>query len=197
MVDLYTVKEAGANMSRLINHLENNDVAFITSFRHNLSKSENLKRNKELALDIHNMGLGYIRVKGGYLEEPESSEIEPKTVIEDSYAIIHKPITNESQDEFFDEMLGLCGKYNQDSVLICLLNRLDKPKAAYNSAGNIVYGPFEKLTFNDVEEFFTELHGHKFKMESFTESEDGIKPTSFNNAAAYYGTKAKVKLYKR
>ena len=135
--------------------------------------------------------------KGGYLEEPESSEIEPKTVIEDSYAIIHKPITKESQDEFFDEMLGLCGKYNQDSVLICLLNRLDKPKAAYNSAGNIVYGPFEKLTFNDVEEFFTELHGHKFKMESFTESEDGIKPTSFNNAAAYYGTKAKVKLYKR
>ena len=196
MVDLYTVKEAGANMSWLINHLENNDVAFITSFRHNLSKSENLKRNKELALDIHNMGLGYIRVKGGYLEEPESSEIEPKTVIEDSYAIIHKPITKESQDEFFDEMLGLCGKYDQDTVLISLLNREDIPKASYNSKGEIVYGPFNKLTFNRVEEFFTQLHGYKFKMESCTESEEGIKPDSFSNAMAYYGTKAKVKLYK-
>ena len=196
MVDLYTVKEAGANMSRLINHLENNDVAFITSFRHNLSKSENLKRNKELALDIHNMGLGYIRVKGGYLEEPENKGQEPKTVIEDSYAIIHRPTDSKSQDEFFNEMLGLCGKYDQDSVLICLLNRSDKPKASYNSEGNIVYGPFTKLTFEDVEEFFTQLHGYKFKLESITESEEGIRPDSFSNAMAYYGTKAKVKLYK-
>lgn len=196
MVDLYTVKEAGASMSRLISHLETNDVAFITSFRHDLTKAENLRRNKQLALDIHNMGLGYIRVKGGYLEEPEADEAEAKTVIEDSYAIIHKPINNKSQDDFFNEMLGLCGKYDQDSVLICLLNRSDKPKASYNSEGNIVYGPFTKLTFKDVEEFFTQLHGYKFKLESITESEDGIKPDSFGNAMAYYGTKAKVKLYK-
>lgn len=196
MAELYTVKEAGANIFRLLNHLENNDVAFITPFRHGLTKIENINRNKELSLDLHNMGLGYIRVKGSYLEEPENDEVEAKTVIEDSYVVIHKPTSKESQDEFFDEMLGLCGKYDQDAVLISLLNREDIPKASYNSKGEIVYGPFNKLTFNGVEEFFTQLHGYKFKMESCTESEEGIKPDSFSNAMAYYGTKAKVKLYK-
>ena len=195
MTELYTVKEAGANIARLLFHLNNNDVAFITSFRRKYSKAENVQRNKQLALDIHNMGLGFIRVKGGYLEEPEDNT-KPKTVIEDSYAVIHKPTTSESQDEFFNEMLGLCGKYDQDAVLICLLNREDKPKASYTRNGSIEYGPFTKLTFKDVEEFFTQLHGYKFKMEDITESEEGIKPDSFTNAMAYYGTKAKVKLYK-
>lgn len=192
MVDFYTVKESGANLSRLLNHLDNRDVCFITAFRHEYSNKENRKRNKLLALDIHNLGLGYIRVIGGYLEEAEGN-----LVTEDTFAVIHTPTDTESQDIFFEDMLGLCNKYNQDAVLVALKDRSDIPTASYNGDGKIIYGPFSNLTTHNVEEFFTKIHGHKFKMESFTESEEGIKLTSFSNAAAFYNTKAKLKLYKK
>ena len=184
----YTIKESGANLSRLLYHLNTNDVAFITAYRSNLSTKENIQRNKQLALDIHNIGLSYIKVTGGYFEDQATTPTEEAT-----FAVIHKPESKESQDEFFNEMLGLCKKYNQDAILISMANRTDIPTASYASDSSIVYGPFTKLTQSGVEEFFTQIHGHKFKFESFTESEEGNKPISFANAMAYYGTKAILK----
>ena len=188
-INYHTVKEAGANLSRLLHHLNENDVAFITAYRSNLSHKENIQRNKQLALDIHNIGLSYIKVTGGYFEDQAKEPTEEAT-----FAVIHKPTSNESQDEFFNEMLALCKKYNQDAILVSLLNREDKPIASYASNGSIVYGPFTKLTQSGVEEFFTQIHGHKFKFESFMESEEGNKPDSFSNAMAYYDTKALLKM---
>ena len=190
MTDLnyYTVKESGANLSRLLHHLNENDVAFITAYRSNLTHKENMRRNQQLSLDIHNIGLSYIKVTGGYFEDQAAEPTEEAT-----FAVIHKPTSKESQDEFFEEMLGLCSKYDQDAVLISLVNREDKPAASYSSDGGIVYGPFTRLTQSGVEDFFTQIHGHKFIFESFMESEEGNKPDSFSNAMAYYGTKALLK----
>ena len=47
------------------------------------------------------------------------------------------------------------------------------------------------------EAFSTQIHGHKFKFESFMESEEGIKPDSFSNAMRYYGTRAALKTLSR
>lgn len=190
--EFYTVKESGANLSRLLQHLKENDVAFITAYRGTLSHKENMRRNKQLALDAHNAGYSYIKVTGNYIEDETGVPKEEAT-----FAIIHKPESKEEQDEFFNEMLGLCAKWNQDAVLISLANRPDIPPASYASDGSIVYGPFTKLTQNDVEAFSTQIHGHKFKFESFTESEEGNKPNSFSNAMSYYGTKAILKAFCR
>ena len=189
-LDYYIVKESGANLSRLLHHLNENDVAFITAYRSNLSHKENIQRNKQLALDIHNIGLSYIKVTGGYFEDQATEPTEEAT-----FAVIHKPTSKESQDEFFEEMLALCAKYDQDAILVSLINREDKPAASYSSTGNIIYGPFTKLTQSGVEEFFTQIHGHRFKFESFTESEEGNTPSSFSKAMAYYGTKALLKTF--
>lgn len=191
-IKYYTVKESGANLSRLLQHLKENDVAFITAYRGKLSHKENIRRNKQLALDAHNAGYSYIKVTGNYIEDETGVPKEEAT-----YAIIHKPESKEDQDEFFNEMLGLCAKWNQDAVLISLANRPDVPPASYASDGSIVYGPFTKLTQNDVEAFSTQIHGHKFKFESFMESEEGIKPDSFSNAMRYYGTRAALKTLSR
>lgn len=188
-IELYTVKESEANINRILYHVKNSDIAFITAFRSNLSKKQNLENNKKLALDIHNIGLSYIKVTGNYKEEDN-----PKFTTEDSFVIIHQDDSKEKQDEFFEEMLGLCRKYDQDAVLISLKNRKDIPIASYNSDGNIVYGPFDKLTLKDIEDFYTKIHNYKFKFESIVESEKGIKPNGYVNAMRYYGTKALLKL---
>lgn len=187
IVKLYNVKESGSNLSRLMYHLDNKDVCFITSFRGNYSRKENLRRNKLLALDIHNMGYSFIRVEGGYHEEDKEDPI-----IEDTFAVISDPISKKIQNEFFNLMIGLCKKYEQDAVLISLNNREDITVASYNSNKEIVYGPFSHITTNNVEEFFTRIHGHKFKMESFYESEEGVRPNSFANASIYYGTRQQL-----
>ena len=68
-IDFYTVKESGANINRVIYHVENSDIALISAFRSDSSKKQNLENNKRLALDIHNIGLSYIKVTGNYKEE--------------------------------------------------------------------------------------------------------------------------------
>lgn len=188
-IDFYAVKESGANINRVIYHVENSDIALISAFRSDSSKKQNLENNKKLALDIHNIGLSYIKVTGSYKEENNS-----EFITEDSFIVIHRPESNEAQDEFFEEMLGLCRKYNQDAVLISLKNRKDVPIASYDSNGKIVYGPFTKLTLSNIEDFYTRIHNHKFKFESIVESEEGIKPSGYSNAMRYYGTKALLKL---
>lgn len=188
-MEYYTVKEAGINLSRLLYHLENNDVAFITAFRHNLSKNENIQRNKKLALDIYNIKLSFIKIMGSYTEE----KIE-KATVEDSFAVIHNYTNIADQDTFFNEMIGLCNKYNQDSVLISLKDRKDIPCATYNRKKEIVYGPFNGLTTQNIENFFSKIHGHNFKMKEFNESIESNNVKSFNNAAAYYSTKQILKM---
>lgn len=188
MLKYKTIKESGANLSRLLSHLKDKDVAFITAFRGGNSMKANIENNKKLALDIYNLGYSYIKIEGGYMEEVEDGE--PVEVKEKSFAVIHTPKSKKDQDEFFELMLGLCKKYNQDSVLISLVDREeDHPKASYNSDGEIVYGPFNKINTQDVESFFTKIHNHKFVFEDFKESIEVNKPTSFSKASAFYGTK--------
>lgn len=193
MKDFYTVKEAGANLSRLMSHLNEDDVCFISAFRNENDYSENMRRTKQLALDIYNIGLSFIKTGGGYKEINKETG-QTQIVEEKSFAVIHKPESKESQNEFFDEMIGLCKKYDQDAVLIKMHNREDIPTASYSQNGEIVYGPFTKLTTQDVEEFFTKIHNHKFKMESYSESIETNEPKGMTKSTIFYGTKQQLKM---
>ena len=183
--DITPVKESGANLSRLLFHLNENNVAFITAFRSEYSNNENKKRNKILARDLNNAGYGFIRIIGGYKDNADSQPIE-----EDSFAVISTADDYKEQDEFFKHMLAFGKRFNQDSVLIALKNRPDKPIASYTPDGKIKYGPFKNgINTKDIEDYFTQIHGHKFTLESFMESEEGNKPNNFNNAVMYYSTR--------
>lgn len=39
-IDFYTVKESGANINRVIYHVENSDIALISAFRFDSSKKK-------------------------------------------------------------------------------------------------------------------------------------------------------------
>lgn len=183
--EIAPVRESGANLSRLLDHLNNNNVAFITAFRSEYSRNENKKRNKILARDLNNAGYSFIRIIGGYKDDKDSEPVE-----EDSFAVISTDKDPKKQDEFFKHMLAFCKYFDQDSVLISLKDRKDKPAASYTSSGEIKYGPFKKdIDTHDIEDYFTKIHGHKFTLKSFTESEEGNKPNNFNNASIYYSTR--------
>lgn len=52
-----------ASLSRVLNHMKKKAFCLITAFRGNLTREENLKRNKELAKYIINSHWGSFRVK--------------------------------------------------------------------------------------------------------------------------------------
>lgn len=187
--DIAPVKESGANLSRLLSHIKNDSVAFITAFRSEYSRNENEKRNKILARDLINAGYSYIKVIGGYKDDENA---EPVT--EDSFAVILTDQDPKKQNEFFNDMLNFAKNFEQDSVLISLADKQNIPPASYTPNGEIKYGPFKKdINIHDIEDYFTKIHGHKFRLKNFTESEEINKPNSFSTAMSYYGTK---KMYK-
>ena len=191
-VDLYdysdtVITEAGANINRVLQHLNNDNTCMITAYRSNFSNKQNEIRNKKLANDIRNLGYSYIRIIGSYIEK---GNIEPTE--ENSFLIIDKDLTEEGQNKFFNNMLKLCELYDQDSVLISLPNNKNILTATYNKDGKIIYGLFSNINIDTMNDFFTKIHGHTYFYDSVAESA-GIKPDSYQHAMAYYGTNHKLK----
>lgn len=126
------------------------------------NRLENKRRTKQLASDIKNAGYSYMPVYGGYIED-ENGE-----VLEASFVIFNYDNRGNSGD-FNDLMsfaISMCGKYNQDSVLIC---EPGKVPAYYDRNGKVVSEPSkssDKVKINDRNEpYFTKL---KDKSKRFT-----------------------------
>jgi len=60
-----------AKLSRIFQYVEDPKKTFgiVSSFRGQYSKAENLKRHAALKSAVRGMGLGFIEMKGGYVEE--------------------------------------------------------------------------------------------------------------------------------
>lgn len=203
----YQVKESGANITRLLQHLDIDNVCFISAYRGSYPDipeddpqyiqklaARNNTNTQALSRDIHNAGYSYVKVTGGYMEDNPNSgdkiQVEEKT-----FCVISNKTDNQSSELFFKHMLGLCAKYNQDSVLISVKNTR-YPIATYDKAGNIIYGPFKALNFKNIEDFFTRIHNHKFIFENstITESEEGIVVHSMCTAYQYYATRKQLEV---
>lgn len=161
-------KESGANLNRLIHHYDNRDIAFITAFRAKYSKTQNLKRNKELIDDLKQLRLSSIKVGGGYVETEGDEKVE---VIEDSFMVIQSN-PNISQTDFFNIMIGLTKKFDQDSVLISIINNGTRKTCYYNKDGQQIGNDFSKISLTDVEQYFSKIHSHKFVFIESDEIED-------------------------
>ena len=114
----------------------------------------NNKRTRELAADIKSAGYSYMPVYGGYIED-ENGE-----VLEASFVVFNYDIRGRLGDfnNLKSFLINMCGKYNQDSVLICEPGSVPK---YYDRTGTVVSDPEKSssdVKVNDKNEpYFTQL----------------------------------------
>ena len=120
----------------------------------------NNRKTEELKQDIYDSGFQYIPVRGGFIEQSTGV---PKE--EDSFIIVnYKRRTNvpeTSMNELKEIAIDLCGKYNQDSVLVV---EPGKNPTYYRRDGSIDFEFDGSLTVRDnAQQFYTRLgKGRKF-----------------------------------
>ena len=176
------------SMSRLLQHANQGQLAFITGWGSTNSRKENSKANMDLSNDLQNAGLSFSKVKGGYVEttDTDGNKLDkPNEVEENTFAVYNNKFRPEDFKSF---MISLCNKYNQESVLITdaiykdekgtlrYYNYRRGPKEYepfisskyYNGKGEIV-ARFNGLTINNVQQYYTKIFGKKF---AFTENLD-------------------------
>lgn len=162
------LNERRANINRIFYILSNRDCAFLSAFRSDKTHKENYRRNKKLANKIRTLDLSYIKIKGGSIEKVDDSE--EKNVEEDSFIIIN---SNErlSKEEFFDVMIGLCNEFDQDTILISFCDGKGEYEAnLYRKDGTIDGKPKHDITTQDIEKYFSKIHGHEFTLKDIKEA---------------------------
>lgn len=146
----------------------------VSACRGDKTHAENNARTKDLARTIKDAGYSYMPVYGGYIED-DSGE-----VLEASFVIFNYDNRGNSGD--FEDLksfaIEMCGKYNQDSVLVCEPGSVP---TYYDRNGNIVSAPehsSNNVKINDKSEpYFTELKnkGHRFTYDiGFPDEDDSL-----------------------
>ena len=134
----------------------------VSACRGDKTHAENNARTKQLAADIKSAGYSYMPVYGGYIEDDNGE------VLEASFVIFNYDNRGNSGD--FNDLksfaIDMCGKYNQDSILICEPGNVP---TYYNRNGQVVSDPSkssDKVKVNDKNEpYFTKF---KNKSKQFT-----------------------------
>ena len=175
-----------ANYGRVKNKIENQMVPFamISAFRGGFSKSENLRRQKDLENDVANDKFPWTKMPGsGYVEDPEVEELEvdveerePKEGVEvkENSIIIwdeHRPdkgAPRASETKLFELATFLAKKYNQDTFIYGKRVTDDQGNAEmnikiYDKEGNpeTWAGPWSTLTQIDDDDVFWSAIGSK------------------------------------
>lgn len=106
----------------------------VSACRGDETRSSNNQRTKQLAADIKSAGYSYMPVYGGYIEDDNGE------VLEASFVVFNYDNRGNSGDfeNLKEFLIDMCGKYNQDSVLVC--EPEDVPKY-YDRNGNVVSDP--------------------------------------------------------
>lgn len=145
-----TVAEGG--LSRILAHVkdDNNTFAMISAYRHTNTPKENNRQTMLLTSDLVDMGLGFIKMEGGYIEYPKDSKDSNTDVPVKERSFFVKNITKE-------QAMELCKKYDQDSVLF-----KDKDGLRYiDRNGNDVSEVFKDIevddnfTLNKIKNYFS------------------------------------------
>ena len=108
----YANKLKESSLSKVFQHSKNAFI-MVSACRNDYDEKTLKQKTKELANDIRDAGLGYIKTVGGYIEDGDEEGI---PVIEMSFFV---PYNNSVTPEEFKELaIDWCNKYNQDTVLI-------------------------------------------------------------------------------
>jgi hypothetical protein len=141
------ILSAGANLSRVLEHLKTSDCAFITA---EVSENENKRLNKNLSEELQALGYGFINIKGNY-NAPEDTSMVINTI--------------EDQQMFFEDMIALAGKFYQDSILFYPVG--ETPYRVFTKSGKkeMFTSKDPTLLAEEIGEYFTKIKGHTFNFE--------------------------------
>ncbi len=185
-----------SSMSKVAEYISHYQVGFITAFRQGNTKSTNQDRNHDLKLDIiqdlNKTKLSYIKVDGTYPETKLDKDGNPIDgefiqIFEETFAIINDQYDS---NDFIKIMSNLCGKYDQDSVLIVFPPTNSQKKiednvtaAEYNKDGKQVatYKGFTVSVYDkykdkntDIEEYYTKVGNKKLSFTNRQEVSESI-----------------------
>lgn len=176
-----------SSLSRIKSHVDNNrPLAIVTGFRGELSLADNRARNKAIKQLVRSFGLGFVQVKGAYVEKVDGK---PQEVFEESILIIGEP---EKGDQLKELAVKIGKKYDQDSILF----RSDDGKGMLISTrADSFVGPVGKEQVLDgggkwsiykMGDYFTQMKGgRRFIFESADEAVL-TKVKSFTEAMAVH-----------
>jgi len=172
------VNEIGLN--RLFNKHTENGYVMVSACRHDWSEDDEVEnreinniKTKELKEDIQKAGYQYIPVQGGFVEDDGTE------VVEKSFLIVNfrnKAGKGEPAGDFSnlkELAISLCGKYNQDSVLVV------EPggKPTYYTRDGKVDGQFDSVSVrNAAQMYFTRIGGGR----KFSFIEETSQPGTIN-----------------
>lgn len=152
------LKEAGLN--RIIAHIKNESVCFISASRRTNGHELNKKLTYKLGQELQKLGYGFIHVTGGYPEKQKDGTI--KDVIEQSFIVIDNNTKLGLYSNFVDEMFALARTYDQDSIL---LKADGYDPAWYDSISREPISEIKNnISVNDIATGFSIIHGRKFSL---------------------------------
>ena len=160
-----------ASLGRIFQHLNaKKPISIITAFRgqdvsgNELSKKDNLARNKKLENDIRTLGYGYNTMVGRYVENYGTDSA--SNVDEVSLLVVGNV---DEDDKFAKEMSNLGSKYDQDSILLKKGNEENANLIGTNHANFPGFGnsvSVGKWSPSKVGEFYSKMKGKTFVFES-------------------------------
>lgn len=115
-----------ASLSRLISKAKNNDFCIATAFRSSNSLKQNRQLNNGLANWLNSNNMGPYKLIGHWQEAPDDIEFKDATPeqltdsVEESLMFV-RPQTMERND-FINKCIEVCKKYNQDAIVVGILN---------------------------------------------------------------------------
>lgn len=180
-----------SSFSRVVEFMNKYDCIFITAFRSEYSHKQNMKRNKQLADDIHNSDLTYIKAKGGFIETVGDDKVR---VTEDTFCVVNNGYRTE---DFIKLGVSWCKKYDQEAVLITTPfqdkannHALNIIGVYYNASGSIDM-KFDNATIQDAEEYFTNVCGKDFVLSTTELFATDYQP--YSTTAGYVMAKQRFK----
>lgn len=146
----YTLNE-GAGLSRIISHMANRPFAIISAFRNEYSKSDNLKRTKEMQTVVRNEGYGYIRMEGAWIE---NGDVE---VVEYSNFIVGN--AEADFDDFASVMTEIGVRFDQEAIVV---GDMESVWLVFADGNKERIGSVDKINTSSIGEFYSKIKGRRF-----------------------------------
>jgi len=137
---------SGANISRVLTHLQDRNYAFMSAFRFAASDEENNKNHKDLKNLLKRLYYSWINLEGHWVYDKTGEKIKEKSLM-----ILAIDAPDESLENFETIMVRLMHAYNQEAILI---KKAGGNPREYSNNGNIRELCGLTLTLQNIEKLF-------------------------------------------
>lgn len=151
-------KSARINTADIAQHVNNNEVCYISVCRHDNTTEQNDKLTRELESNVRVLGYRFLPIIGTYTKDQGT---ENEMDVREKSLVVINPAGDRYSHEFAKEMLYLCGKYRQP----CILLKADGfPPAWYDKDGQRKSEILSEISIHDLEQGFGKIHGKQFSV---------------------------------